>query len=578
MKRLMLSLTLFILCLLLLAIPVSAQVTRSALAGTNWVLSSLNGQLPLPGTPVTLQFAADSASGSDGCNQYTLPYTTKGSTISFGASTAASTMMACPDAVMSQADAYMQALAAANKYQVKGSQLSLLAGRKVVATFVAATQELAGTSWQVTGYNNGREAVVSVLLGTDITAIFDEGGVVMGNAGCNDYFGPYLTADGAILTGNIGATSRYCPTPAGVMEQESEYLAALQSAATYEVNGNQLTLRNGADAIAVTMQRTLAATVPTPAPGVPTGRVVAPNGVNVRSGPGTNYPVLGTAPFGTEGEIVGRNADSTWWAATVPAAPNGVGWVSADFVAVTNAGDVPVLPAPPVYVPPPPPTSVPTPTPLPTPVPQPTATPAPQISFSASPTTINQGQCATLNWSVENVQAVWVYPQGQPYQQYPRTGQGSEQVCPPQTTTYEMRVLLRNGSTVTQQVTINVVPAAPQNPLNGTAWQVTGYNTGGAMASPLTGTTLTARFDAEQITGNAGCNDYSGPYHVSGSNIAIGNLATGMMACDDSTGVMQQESDYLAALQSAATFRFDGNRLELRRADGTAVVMLIRIQ
>ena len=36
--------------------------------------------------------------------------------------------------------------------------------------------------------------------------------------------------------------------------------------------------------------------------------------------------------------------------------------------------------------------------------------------------------------------------------------------------------------------------------------------------------------------------------------------------------------EMLAALQSAATFRFDGNRLELRRADGTAVVMLIRIQ
>jgi hypothetical protein len=51
---------------------------------------------------------------------------------------------------------------------VKGSQLSLLAGRKVVATFVAATQELASTSWQVTGYNNGREAVVSLLLGTDV--------------------------------------------------------------------------------------------------------------------------------------------------------------------------------------------------------------------------------------------------------------------------------------------------------------------------------------------------------------------------------------------------------------------------
>jgi heat shock protein HslJ len=198
------------------------------------------------------------------------------------------------------------------------------------------------------------------------------------------------------------------------------------------------------------------------------------------------------------------------------------------------------------------------------------------MSFSANPTTINQGQCSTLQWSVENVQAVWVYPQGQPYHQFPQVGQGSQQVCPPNTTTYEMRVLQRDGSVTFQRVTVTVRPAAVQNPLDGTSWQVTGYYVGNAVASPIVGTTLTMRFAGNQISGNGGCNNFSGTYSVSGSNIWISDLSSGMMACD--SGVMQQENDFLAALRSSATSQFDGNQLTLRRGDGTTTVFAIRLQ
>ena len=54
-----------------------------------------------------------------------------------------------------------------------------------------------------------------------------------------------------------------------------------------------------------------------------------------------------------------------------------------------------------------------------------------QINFWADRTQINQGECATLNWDVHNVQAVWVYPQGSDFNAFPRTGQGNERVCPP---------------------------------------------------------------------------------------------------------------------------------------------------
>ena len=41
---------------------------------------------------------------------------------------------------------------------------------------------------------------------------------------------------------------------------------------------------------------------------------------------------------------------------------------------------------------------------------------------------------------------------------------------------------------------------------------------------------------------------------------------------------MEQEAAYIAALQSAATFQFDGNRLTLRRGDGATAVVFTRLQ
>ncbi len=560
------------LLLIVAAQPLLAATTP--LAGTNWVLSTLNGQLPLAGTTITMNFGEDgTVSGADGCNRYTTTFTASRSTIEFAP--AASTMMACPPAVATQASDFMAALDAANRYQLRSGQLILLDGSTVLATFVAAKGDLAGTTWVVTGYNNGREAVVSPLLGADIIINIDDANLVSGNAGCNDFFATVQASEnGSIVIDNIGATRRLCSTPVGVMEQEAEFFAALESAATFTIDGDFIELRNADDAIALHMIRELEVDFPEPAPAVPTGRVTAPNGVNIRSGPGTNFPILGVAPFNATGEIIGRSADGRWWVVAVPSAPGGNGWVSADFVAASNAADVPIIASPP-----PPVVIIPTPLPTPTPLPQPTPTPSAQISFTADRTTINQGECTTIRWSVENVQAVWVYPQGQPFQQFPRVGQGSEQVCPPVTTTFEMRVQLRDGSVQFRQVTINVTPAASQNPLNGTNWEVTGYNNGrDAIVSPLVGSRLTTRFSADRASGNSGCNDFSGSYWVSGSNISIGALGGGMMACSEPDGVMEQETQFRAALQSAVTFQLDGNRLTLRRGDGSTAVVFSRLQ
>jgi heat shock protein HslJ len=101
---------------------------------------------------------------------------------------------------------------------------------------------------------------------------------------------------------------------------------------------------------------------------------------------------------------------------------------------------------------------------------------------------------------------------------------------------------------------------------------------GRAVVSPISGTTLTMRFDGSTISGNAGCNTFNATYSVSGSSISIGAIPTGRSMCDTPTGIMEQESDFLSALQSSATFQFDASQLTLRRADGTVTVFSTRMQ
>jgi uncharacterized protein YraI len=99
---------------------------------------------------------------------------------------------------------------------------------------------------------------------------------------------------------------------------------------------------------------------PTPAAGAPTATAV--EYLNVRAGPGTNYPVLGVAAPGASAEVNGMSADGAWWQVLIPTehAESGFGWVSADYVTTQNADSVPVVaapPAPPSIGPTPPPSS-----------------------------------------------------------------------------------------------------------------------------------------------------------------------------------------------------------------------------
>ena len=96
----------------------------------------------------------------------------------------------------------------------------------------------------------------------------------------------------------------------------------------------------------------------------------------------------------------------------------------------------------------------------PTVTPAPTQTPVPGISFTVDRTNINQGECVTFRWKVDNVKEVYFYKEGQRWQDHGVTGEGNRQECPPETITYYLRVVLRDNSVETRQITIYVEPVA----------------------------------------------------------------------------------------------------------------------
>lgn len=226
------------------------------LEGTTWQLAGLPGRALVPDSTVTLLLADGRASGTDGCNRYGGAAYSRpgGSRLDIDAAGAASTMMACPPALMEQASVFMAGLARTHGYRIALERLELLAADgAVLAMLTRQAESLAGTAWRVTGYNNGRQAVVSVLAGTSVTLVLGADGRAGGTAGCNRYTASWSGSGGQLQFGPPAATRRFCAEPAGVMEQERQFLEALASAASARREGGRLEFRAADGTLAVSL-------------------------------------------------------------------------------------------------------------------------------------------------------------------------------------------------------------------------------------------------------------------------------------------------------------------------------------
>lgn len=240
---------------LVLTACVPASAPTAPIANTAWILSTLNGKPVLANTTVTLTFEAEKMGGSDGCNRYGGTYLVNGDKLKFDKNIV-KTLMACQQDILKQGDDFTTALTQTAAFRNDGKTLTLLDGfGKTLATFTVQSTQLGGTQWVVTGYNNGKQAVVSVLNGTQLTLEMGEDGKLSGSAGCNRFTGAYEVTGSALKVGQLGVTRMFCGEPAGRMEQETAFLAALQGATNYRMEGGKLELRNADSALLVSLQK-----------------------------------------------------------------------------------------------------------------------------------------------------------------------------------------------------------------------------------------------------------------------------------------------------------------------------------
>jgi heat shock protein HslJ len=227
------------------AVVAVEQAPKSPIEGPTWRLTRLGDKEgeALRGTSraPTLRFASGQVEGFSGCNNFGGGYRLEPGRVVIDA--LRSTMMACVGDSMAIEAAFMHALAGTLAYRVDAGALTLTPGSGDALVFVAeAAPQLAGVTWNVTGYNNGRQAVVSPMVGSALALTFGEG-VVRGQAGCNAFHASAQVEGERIHIGAPVATRKTCPGE-GLMAQERAFLAALQTAKRWLIQDGRLELRS----------------------------------------------------------------------------------------------------------------------------------------------------------------------------------------------------------------------------------------------------------------------------------------------------------------------------------------------
>jgi ABC-type amino acid transport substrate-binding protein/heat shock protein HslJ len=218
-----------------------------------------------------------------------------------------------------------------------------------------------------------------------------------------------------------------------------------------------------------------------------------------------------------------------------------------------------------------------TPVPSATPTqPGPTAVPAPVIqAFEVNPNQVQVGSCVIVFWQVGGgAQTVQLLRNGSVVLDNAPFASNAQD-CPASAGSFTYSVEASNsaGGQASDSETISVVDSPPENPLEGTSWQLQFYFNGSANVAPLEGSVVSASFLADGLlAGFAGCNSYGAEYLLSGDSITINSITTSRKTCTEPAGVTEQEAEYLTVLGTAATFQISDDQLTISDSSGRPIL------
>jgi len=132
-----------------------------------------------------------------------------------------------------------------------------------------APPTLGGTSWRVLECADSAGDLASVEPGVELQTTFTVDGHVAGFAGCNEFAGTFATDGSHITIRPAVVTDAVCGD--GSMRREAAFLVALRNAATWEIQGKELSLqrRNGTPVLVCSARKPAA--MPRGAAPVPVG-------------------------------------------------------------------------------------------------------------------------------------------------------------------------------------------------------------------------------------------------------------------------------------------------------------------
>jgi heat shock protein HslJ len=231
--------------------PGSGQLT-----GKLWKVTSLPAYGPIPpGLWADATFKNGEIGGKDGCNEYGGPYSaTSDGGMQIGQID--SNAIGCREPVGRFENAFRAALSHVASYAIAGDVLTLSdsSGGTVLRFLANAPPPLAGVTWKAFGYRDGpvadKQAVVNLVPGSSITAIFGSDGKLTGSLGCATYSVPFTIMGTAIEIGAPAVAPHGCS--GSLKHQEDAYFAALRSARTWTFSGPSFQLLNSSRTVAVT--------------------------------------------------------------------------------------------------------------------------------------------------------------------------------------------------------------------------------------------------------------------------------------------------------------------------------------
>jgi len=126
MKTKNLLLLIISMCVSILLLCSCLQTNQDALQGTSWLLTKMNGTIPLNGANLTIEFAEEQISGSTGCNHFGGDYKVNGKKIEFIA--IYNTEMGCmePEGIMDQELVFLEILRSAAQFTQTEKELVLI--------------------------------------------------------------------------------------------------------------------------------------------------------------------------------------------------------------------------------------------------------------------------------------------------------------------------------------------------------------------------------------------------------------------------------------------------------------------